>query len=326
MRSEEIRSENLKRLCDNFMSGKLWRLPRLTSPTWTITWTLIMILLMSPSRLLPQRMSPSRLLSQHPSQDITPGVDEKILPDSASLCCDCSAGAALRCPQCNLDYCKACSDGAHRFVALTGHSPAPLEEPTVVFSVGPSRRSKKCYLPVSPPSTSRLINSWHSSRGPCTLWPWSALPWLHPAPPSVLLYDLLYSEVGAEGFKSLNEPGGAHGSMVHTCRSREDVICLLQFILDTLLERKRGLSARVRKTCVELRNGPPSNNQLFVHSLYALVKDEVATQSKCNLQRDYLIEDVAEIPLMSRHLFYPHKAIKFNRTSSSGWPEWVNSP
>ena len=98
-----------------------------------------MILLMSPSRLLPQRMSPSRLLSKHPSQHITPGVVEKILPDSASLCCECSAGAWSRSsvPQCNLDYCKACSDGAHRFVALTGHSPAPLEEPTVVFSVGP---------------------------------------------------------------------------------------------------------------------------------------------------------------------------------------------
>ena len=119
--------------------------------------------------------------------------------------------------------------------------------------------------------------------------------------------------------------------MVGTCPSREDVTCLLQFILDTLLVRKKKLSARVRRHCVELRDGPQPSlgsdklaegsfhrvvraNQLFVQSLYDLVRDEVHKRS--NLQRDYLMEDVAEVLLISRHLFYPHKLIR--KTPSTG--------
>ena len=250
-------------------------------------------------------------------------------PDPAPLCCECSAGAALRCPQCNLDYCKACSDGAHRFVAMAGHSPAPLEEATVVFSVEPLPPIEEV-LPARSPSkyfsVDKLLafqqGSLHAVRRPGRGLPYPDFTQYH------LLYDFFYSEVDAEGFKCLKNQVGR---MVQTCRSREDVTCLLQFILDTLLERKRGLSARVRIKCVELRDAPQSSmkrdrkaegsfhrvlraNQLFVHALFALVKDEVTTRG--NLQRDYLIEDVAEILLMSRHLFYPHKAIQ--RTSSSG--------
>ena len=270
--------------------------------------------------------------AQTPSQDTTgpaqtPSQDTS--PDTAPLCCGCSAGAALWCPQCNLDYCKACSDGAHRFVALAGHSPAPLEEATVVFSVGPLPPLEEV-LPARLPSryfsVDKLLafqqGSLHAVRRSGHGLPYPDFTQYH------LLYDFFYSEVDTEGFKSLKNQVGR---MVQTCRSRADVTCLLQYILDTLLERKRTLSAKVRSKCVALRDGPQSSlkrdrkaegsfhrvlraNQLFVHSLFALVKDEVATRS--NLQRDYLIEDVAEILLMSRHLFYPHKAI--NRTSSSG--------
>ena len=266
------------------------------------------------------------------SQDtpsIAPGEPavSHIVPETAS-CCECSTTAEVTCAQCDLTYCKSCSERVHKFFVLASHTPSTLDTPVVEISSAPLPPLEDLVSYRSTPlkyfSVDKLLafqqGALHGVRR--STLPYPDITQYH------LLYDFFYNEVDVEGFINLKN---MVGGMVGTCRSRADVTSLLQCILDTLLARKKRLSALVRRHCVELRDGPQPSlgsdklaegsfhrvvraNQLFVQSLYALVRDEVLQRG--NLQRDYLMEDVAEILLISRHLFYPHKLIK--RTPSSG--------
>ena len=239
----------------------------------------------------------------------------------------------VRCLECALAYCRACSDRAHSFWFLSRHTnfETVADGPLVEFSTDPLPPLSE--LQSVPPASQEVravvaryfsVEKLHAFRhGQIHAVRRDTLP----SPEFAdyhLLEEFLRSNSDSAGFDSLkNQVDRRLDSAV----TRQDVADCLDNVLHTLLERKRLLSSRVRRECARLRDegrlgrrkeaeGSHARvlraNQFFIQALFAFVRKEVEVRGSL---RDYLIEDVAEILLLSRHLFFPHRLVGRSSTA-----------
>ena len=275
---------------------------------------------------LPEKPAPSTSLPELPINDspdtVTVATTLKCVHSTMDdTCCECGTNASIRCAQCALAYCKACSESVHAFAALKMHSPVS-DAQEVIFSTKPLPPLER----LLPPATQevRLIMKYFSSdkimafqSGRLHHVRQSGLPSPNFANYH-LLYDHFYSKMNSKGFQDLQKQVDG---MVCAAETRLEVDNAFSYILDTLNSREKELCASVRDACKTMRNDGVLGrvkaeersyarvlraNQWFVHSLLALVRAEVTKRRELP---HFLMEDVAEMLHLSRNLFFPHELI-----------------